>query len=106
MKRIKRAGLSMHPCGVPVFRMRVDDVLSPILTTCGLLVKKSLIHEHSEVGRPKLRSLCTSLWGIIVLNAELKSTNSLLTYVLDSSRWDRAVWSAMVTASSVDQFTL
>lgn len=59
--------------------MRVDYVLSPILTTYGLLVKTSLIHEHGEMGRPNLRSLCTSLWGITVLNAELKLTNSILT---------------------------
>ncbi len=54
VKRVKSAGLSTHPCGAPVFRMRADDVLSPILTTCGLLVRKSLIHKHNEVDRPNL----------------------------------------------------
>ena len=39
-----------------------------------------------------------------MLNAELKSTNSTLTYVLGWSRCVRAVWSAVLTASSVDPF--
>ncbi|KAI3367051.1 hypothetical protein L3Q82_009683 [Scortum barcoo] len=29
MKRVKRAGLSTQPCGVPVLRTSVEDVLSP-----------------------------------------------------------------------------
>lgn len=60
--------------------MRVDDILFPILATCSLLVKKSLIHENSEVDRPRL---CT-LWGTVVLKAELKSKNIILTYVFHS----------------------
>ena len=43
VNRGKRAGLSTHPCGVNVFSISVDDVQSPILTTSGLLVRKSLI---------------------------------------------------------------
>ena len=86
-----------HCCGVPVFRMRVDDVRPPILTFCGLLLSKSSIHVHSELSRPRLLSLWVSLWGVTMLNAELKSTNSTLTYVLGWSRCVRAV----LTASSV-----
>ncbi|MBN3318386.1 MEG10 protein, partial [Atractosteus spatula] len=35
-------------------------------------------------------SFSISFWGMIVLNAELKSMNSILTYVSLLSRWDRA----------------
>ena len=45
------------------------DVRPPILTFCG----KS---------KPRLFSLWISLWGVTMLNAELNSTNSTLTYVL------------------------
>ncbi len=54
VKRVKSTGLSTHPCGAPVFRMRADHVLFPILTTCGLLVRKSLMRKHSDVDRPKM----------------------------------------------------
>ena len=73
-------GQRTHPCGVPVFRMRVNDVQPPILMFCGL--RKSSIHVHSELPMPRLLSLWISLWGMTMLNAELKSTNSTLTYML------------------------
>lgn len=37
VNRMKRAGLSTQPCGVPVLRTKVDYVQPPILTTRGLL---------------------------------------------------------------------
>ena len=40
----------------------------------------------------------------MVLNAELQSMNSNLMYVFLLSRWERAVWSAIEIASSVDLF--
>lgn len=43
----------------PVFRMRVEEVRLLILTVCGVLVKKSIIHEQSGVTRPGLLCLCT-----------------------------------------------
>ena len=67
-----------HHCGVPVFRMTVDDVWPPILRFCGLVLRKPSIHVHSELSKPRL----LSLRRMTVLNAELKSTNSVLTYVL------------------------
>lgn len=38
-----------------------------------------MAHELSEEPMSRLSSLLTSLWGMTVLNAELKSTNSILT---------------------------
>ena len=46
-------------------------------------------------------SFLTSLEGMIVLNAELKSMNSILTQVLAVSRWVSVWCSAVVMASSV-----
>lgn len=39
---------SAQLCCAPVIRASVDDVLSSILTTWGLLERKSLIQQHSE----------------------------------------------------------
>lgn len=50
--------------------------------------------------------MSTSLWGRMVLNAELKSTKSILTYLPCFFRWDRAAWRAVATPSSVDLFVL
>ena len=46
---MKRRGLRTQPCGVPVFRMRVDDVQPPIMMFCGLLLRKSSIQVRSEL---------------------------------------------------------
>ena len=70
--------------------MMVEYVWSPILTYCGLIVK-SIIHKQRLLSLQRLSSLSTNLWGIIVLKAELKLTNSILKYVFGCSRWDRAV---------------
>src|SRR4029434_2799370 len=66
-----RRGLSTQPWVVPVLVMTVDEVWSPILTTCGLPVRKSKIHLHREVLSPRSTSFETSLEGMMVLNAEL-----------------------------------
>lgn len=57
--------------GVPMLVITVDEVRSPILTTCGLPVRKSKIHLHREVLSPRSTSLEMSLEGMMVLNAEL-----------------------------------
>lgn len=59
---------------------------------------------HSELPSPRLLSLVTSLCGIMALNAELKSTNNILTYLLLLSRCVSAVCRAVITAASVDLF--
>lgn len=51
VNRVKRARLS-----TPVFWTMVD-VRFTFVTFCGLLVRKSIIHEHSEVERLRLVSL-------------------------------------------------
>ena len=83
-----------------MLRVRVDEVWGPILTLCGLFQRKSSIHVHRELLRPRLLSFVTSLCGMMVLNVELKSTNSILAYVLLLSRCVSAVCRAVITASS------
>src|SRR4029434_6274585 len=97
-----RRGLSTQPWGAPVLGVSEMEVWLPILTTWGLLVRKSRIQLHRGVLRPRLLSLGTSLAGTIVLNAELQSTNSILTYVLPFPRWERVVCVVRAMASSVD----
>lgn len=85
-------GLRIEPCGMRVFRKRVDDV-------------DDLAHEvqhrcYSELPEPRLPSFWASLRGINVLKAEFKSTNSVLTQTFSWSRHLRAV----MTTFSVDPF--
>ncbi|XP_068605994.1 ornithine decarboxylase-like [Brachionichthys hirsutus] len=51
--RVKRAGLRTQPWGDTVFKIRGEDVLSPILTTWGRLLRKSLTQEQSGGNGPK-----------------------------------------------------
>ena len=44
-----RRGLSTLPWGVPVLVISVHEVRSPILTTCGLSIRKLKIHLQREV---------------------------------------------------------
>ncbi len=62
------------------------EVYLPILTDCGLSWRKSRIHMHRDLSTPMWISLLNSFRGMIVLNAELKSTNSTLAYVPEVSR--------------------
>ncbi len=75
---VKSSVLSTQPCGAPVLSVVVLEVLWPTRTDCGLPVKKSRIQLQRELLRPSRLNLLMS-WGIIVLNAELKSMNSILT---------------------------
>ena len=78
-------------------------VLLPNLTTWGWPVRKSRTQLQMEVFSPRVLSLVMSLEGTMVLNAELLSMNSILTYVLLLARWERVVWSAIEIASSVER---
>ncbi len=87
---VKSSGLSTQPCGAPVLSVVVLEVLWPTRTDWGLPVKKSRIQLQRELLRPSRLNLLMSCCGIIVLNAELKSMNSILTYESLFSRWVRA----------------
>jgi len=65
--------------GDPVFRVRGLEVCLPTLMTWGLLVRKSRSHMHRGVFRPSSISLPASLLGTMVLKADLKSINNILT---------------------------
>ncbi len=98
---VKSSGLSTQPCGAPVLSVVVLEVLWPTRTDWGLPVKKSRIQLQRELLRPSRLNLLMSCCGIIVLNAELKSMNSILTYESLFSRWVRARWRVEEIASSV-----
>ncbi len=76
---VKSSGLSTQPCGAPVLSVVVLEVLWPTRTDWGIPVRKSRIQLQRELLRPSRFSLFMSCCGIIVLNAELKSMNSILT---------------------------
>lgn len=65
----------MHHCRAPVSRNVKEDVLSPILTDCGLVVRKTMIQLQRRVLTPCSTSLVMSLDGMIVLKAELLITD-------------------------------
>ena len=79
VNREYRKGLSTHPCGAPVLRVSVVEERLPTLTTWGRPVRRSRFQLQREVFRPRVLSLVTSLEGIMVLNTELYSMNSILT---------------------------
>ncbi len=101
---VKSSGLSTQPCGAPVLSVVGLEVLWPTRTDWGLPVKKSRIQLQRELLRPSRLNLLMSCCGIIVLNAELKSMNSILTYESLFSRWVRARWRVEEIASSVERF--
>jgi hypothetical protein len=53
VNRMYRRGLSTHPCGAPVLRISMADVLLPTLTTWGRPVRKSRIQLQREVFSPR-----------------------------------------------------
>ena len=69
VNREYRRGLSTQPWGAPVFRVRVEDVVLPIRTTCGLPVRKFRIQSRRAMLSPRSLSLMTSFRGTMVLNA-------------------------------------
>lgn len=89
--------------GVPVFSMMVLDVLPPTRTVWGLPVRKSSIQLQREVLSPSWISFLMSCCGMMVLNVELKSINSILTYDFLFSRWVSTEWRAVAMASSVER---
>jgi len=66
-------GLRIQPCGALVLSIIVEEILSPILTECGLWVRKSRIQSQREEPSPRPQSLEMSFVGIMVLKAELQS---------------------------------
>ncbi len=76
---VKSSRLSTQPCGAPVLSVIVLEVLQPTRTDLGLPVRKSRIQLQRELLKPSRFSLLMSCCGIIVLNAELKSMNRILT---------------------------
>ncbi len=76
--REKSSGERTQPWGAPVLIVRVLDENFPSLTSCCLSVRKLLIHWQTEVGMESWVSLGRRRFGMIVLKAELKSTNRIL----------------------------
>ena len=62
-----------------MLRISVADVLLPTLATWGRPVRKSRIQLQRKGFSPRVLSLVKQFVGTIVLNAELKSMNSILT---------------------------
>ncbi len=68
-----------QPWGAPVLIIRVLDENFPSLTSCYLSVRKLVIHWQMEVGTERCVSLFWRVSGMMVLKAELKSKNRILT---------------------------
>lgn len=72
-------GLSTQPWGELVLSLMVLEVLFPILTCCGLSIRKSKTMLQREELKPGRDSILVRFFGMIVLKAELKSKMSILT---------------------------
>ncbi len=77
--REKSSGERTQPWGAPVLIVRVLDESFSSLTSCYLTVRKLVIHWQTEVGTENCVSLFWRVYGMMVLKAELKSTNRILT---------------------------
>ena len=77
-------------------------MLSPIHIDCGLPVRKSRIQLQREVQRPRFCNFSIRIVGMMVLNAELQSMNSILIQVFVLSGWSKAVWRAIEIVSAID----
>lgn len=100
--RVNSKGLGTHPWGVPVFRVMTPELSPHPRTDRPLSERKSSSQLHRVVLRPKGSNLHTRSWGMIVLNAELKSKNSIRMWVFFCSNCSRLRWRAVEMASSVE----
>lgn len=62
-----------------MLRELMEEQKEPIFTVCGRLVRKSLIQAHVVGKKSRFNSLWFSMSRMMVLNAEQKSTNNILT---------------------------
>lgn len=77
VNEVNRSGLSTHPCGTPVLSAMFWDVFPFARTVCCLYPVPNY-REKSQV--PGVPCVFISCWGMIMLNAELKSNYSIHTY--------------------------
>ncbi len=96
--REKSNGERTQPWGAPVLIVRVPDENFPSFTACCLSVRKLVIHWQMEVGTESCVSLFWRVSGMMVLKAELRSTNRF-------PGLSRCCWMKL-TASSTDLFAL
>lgn len=68
-------------------RLSAEEMWGPTLTLWGRSVRKFPIQQQVGFDIPRSDTFITSLFGRMVLNSLLKSTDS-------RSRWDRAEWRA------------
>ena len=66
MNREYRRGLSTHPCGAPVLRISIVEVLFPTFTTWGWPIRKSRTQLHRAGLRPRALSLMMSLESTVL----------------------------------------
>ena len=69
------------PLRASMLRISGVEMLFPTFTTWGRPIRKSRIQLNRAGFRPRASSLIMSLEGTMVLNAELKLMNSILTWV-------------------------
>ena len=72
----------MQPWGAPVFRVRLEDVVLPIRTACGLPVRKFRIQSRRAMLSTRFLSLVTSVRGTTVLNALVNEKHSHICFPL------------------------
>ena len=78
VNKVNKRGERTHPWGVPVFKMAHRENILLILTTWGRHKRKSRSQWQMEGWTFMCNNLSNSLWGMMVLKAELKSINKTL----------------------------
>ena len=77
--KVKRTGERTQPWGAPVFVVKLFDDLPFTYTNCDLLLKNSNIQDIMCLFTFMSNNLLTNMCGCIVLKADEKSTNKILT---------------------------
>jgi hypothetical protein len=91
-------GLRMLPCGAPVLRISVEEVMLPNFTTWG--AARQEVQDPVAYGRVQTQGyeLCNEL----IRHYGNEGMNIILTYAFLLSRWVRAVCNAMAKVFSMD----
>lgn len=79
-------------------------IWSPIWIIWDWMVRGSRIQFHSVMLSSRVVSLLIQVWGVKVLNTELKLTNRIWTTLSSGYRWESTGWIAEDTALAVERF--
>ena len=98
---MNRSPDNTQSCGDPVLSVIIPDDTLQHLTWCFLSVRRSIISKHNDDDTSMSINNLMRMYGLIVLNGELKSMNRVLTQELLFSKCSLTVLTCVIIVSSV-----